>query len=124
MAYCRNKRKPLTISAMRLKDWRQLAKLTLQEVADGIGVPHAATVEKHEKGHTLPRPGLQAKYEDFTKGAVTAQDWIDQFRDAQANPPSRTPRIAICSLCDRRADQPEVDSCTERDCPVRVKEVG
>lgn len=75
---------------MRLKDWRALAGLTFAQVAEGIGASSPGTVEKHEKGFTTPEPDVQARYEDFTKGAVTPTDWIEQHRERKASPPQRS----------------------------------
>lgn len=74
---------------MQLRAFRDLSGHTLQQVADAIGVANAGTVEKHEKGYIHPSPDLQAKYLEFTKGAVTAQDW---FELSQQDPPPRRPR--------------------------------
>lgn len=77
---------------MRLKAWRALTGKTLQEIADGIGVANPGTIEKHEKGFQTPEPALQLKYAQYTEGAVTAQDWLEQFEETQADPPQRRAR--------------------------------
>lgn len=105
---------------MRLKAWRALKKLTLLEVADGIGAANPGVVEKHESGKRRPSADFQAKYHKFTEGAVTAQDWLDQHQEmkaARAGP-------AVCGRCDLRADDPQVRSCTAPDCGLREKEAA
>jgi transcriptional regulator with XRE-family HTH domain len=39
-------------------------------------------------------------------------------------PCDRADEVAICTLCDRRAEDPEVRSCTHADCPMAKQEAA
>jgi transcriptional regulator with XRE-family HTH domain len=56
--------------AKSLKDWRESAGLTQQQVAHGIGV-HVQYVSDIERGKRRPGTRVALRIRDFTDGAVT-----------------------------------------------------
>lgn len=61
---------------MDLKEYRKLKGLRLEDVAEALGFAGASAVAKHEKGMTMPSAEAIQKYAEFTKGAVTADDFV------------------------------------------------
>tara|TARA_R110000782_G_scaffold101058_2_gene187678 strand:+ start:84 stop:347 length:264 start_codon:yes stop_codon:yes gene_type:complete len=60
---------------MQLRSYRELAKLTLQQVADGVGLANPTVVRRHERGDAHPDATTIERYRAFTQGAVTERDW-------------------------------------------------
>lgn len=68
---------------MRLKDWRELKKLTQAHIAEMIGSTEAA-VSRHEVGLRLPTVPNQNRYFEISQGAITPADWVELWSDPEA----------------------------------------
>jgi len=68
-------------SIMQLKEYRQLTKLSYQGLADLLGLKHANEAMRYCKGIRFPRPDILIQIEDRTNKAVTANDFINMYRD-------------------------------------------
>lgn len=79
---------------MQMKAYRSLRKLTLQKVADATGQPHASSVRRHEEAMMFPRPEIVDRYRDFTQGAVTEADWMENWRARVDVPPTSLPEAS------------------------------
>lgn len=66
---------------MQLKEYRQLTKLSYQGLADLLGLKHANEAMRYCKGIRFPRPDILIQIEDRTNKAVTANDFINMYRD-------------------------------------------
>ncbi|QUT04026.1 helix-turn-helix transcriptional regulator [Sphingobium phenoxybenzoativorans] len=60
---------------MQLRAYRKLTGLTLDQVAEIVGVANASVVSRHERGVQRPETETVEKYRDLTDGAVTERDW-------------------------------------------------
>ena len=68
-------------SSMQLKEYRTLTKLSYQGLADLLGLKHANEAMRYCKGIRFPRPDILIQIEDRTNKAVTANDFINMYRD-------------------------------------------
>jgi len=68
-------------SSMQLKEYRTLTKLSYQGLADLLGLKHANEAMRYCKGIRFPRPDVLIQIEDRTNKAVTANDFINMYRD-------------------------------------------
>jgi len=68
-------------SYMQLKEYRTLTKLSYQGLADVLGLKHANEAMRYCKGIRFPRPDILIQIEDRTNKAVTANDFINMYRD-------------------------------------------
>ena len=66
---------------MQLKEYRTLTKLSYQGLADLLGLKHANEAMRYCKGIRFPRPDILIQIEDRTNKAVTANDFINMYRD-------------------------------------------
>lgn len=64
-----------------LTNYRKANKLSMQEVADAIGV-NASAIFRWENGERTPRLFHIRKIEEFTQGAVSAADFEPQDETA------------------------------------------
>lgn len=67
--------------SMQLKEYRTLTKLSYQGLADLLGLKHANEAMRYCKGIRFPRPDVLIQIEDRTNKAVTANDFINMYRD-------------------------------------------
>lgn len=74
------------------------------------------SVRHWARGDKMPRLQAQMRLAEATGGEVSPEKWLDASRNALAP--------ALCTLCERRTDDPAVDSCTATDCPCSVKEAA
>jgi len=68
-------------SYMQLKEYRTLTKLSYQGLADVLGLKHANEAMRYCKGIRFPRPDILIQIEDRTNKAVTANDFVNMYRD-------------------------------------------
>jgi len=68
-------------SSMQLKEYRTLTKLSYQGLADLLGLKHANEAMRYCKGIRFPRPDILIQIEDRTNKAVTANDFVNMYRD-------------------------------------------
>jgi len=68
-------------SSMQLKEYRTLTKLSYQGLADVLGLKHANEAMRYCKGIRFPRPDILIQIEDRTNKAVTANDFVNMYRD-------------------------------------------
>jgi len=69
-------------SSMQLKEYRTLTKLSYQGLADLLGLKHANEAMRYCKGIRFPRPDILIQIEDRTNKAVTANDFVNMYREA------------------------------------------
>lgn len=72
---------------MDFKSYRKLRGWTLADVATILNLGDAATVSRHETGRRFPEPELLERYIKLTNGEVTAEDFIEAFKDFQKRNP-------------------------------------
>jgi hypothetical protein len=70
---------------VQLLDYLELRSQTVSDFAAEIGM-RVDTVWRHAHGKRRPDAKTVRLYEEYTKGAVTANDWVD-LELAQASPP-------------------------------------
>lgn len=70
------------------------------------------TVNRIRNGKVRPTLDVAAEIEAKTGGAVPMQAWTDLAQ------------VAMCGVCERRADDPECDSCLRTDCGLHRKEAA
>jgi hypothetical protein len=61
---------------MQLLDYLDLKKQNVSQFADEVGLT-VSRVWRHANGKTRPDAQAIRLYEEHTKGAVTANDWVD-----------------------------------------------
>lgn len=71
--------------SMSLKDWREKAGLTQQQVAAGIGV-HVQYVSAIECGRRVPGMRVAMRIRDFTDGAVTLDAQVPAAKSSPERP--------------------------------------
>lgn len=74
---------------MKLDDWLKAQKLTSAEFARSSGIGNKQAVHKYRHGERFPTPENLRRIHDATKGAVTANDFMDQHAPAVAAPPPK-----------------------------------
>lgn len=98
---------------MQLRDWLAAKGLSIVDFAKKIDrTPEA--VRRYANGERIPDKTTMPAIAAETAGEVTANDF---FGIAQA-------AIALCTTCDRRADDPQVSACTQADCGLREREAA
>ena len=90
---------------MKLRDWRQSKKHTLQQMSDAFGLANASVYQRYESGmHRMDAPLVEAIV-TLTGGAVTAQDmhearleWLQARGRGGVSMPARLPDAggAVC----------------------------
>lgn len=65
----------MTLAAWRRRRQRAGETLTLQAIADAVGLKSPETVRRHLEGLLRPRADTIAAYRRLTKGAVDVADW-------------------------------------------------
>jgi hypothetical protein len=71
---------------MQPLDWLALSKKTITEVAADVEM-RVDTVWRHFHGKRQPGPREITVYDEYTKGAVTAQDWVELALRPKDQPP-------------------------------------
>ena len=69
------------MSRKKLKQWREEAGLTQQELADRLGV-HVQYVSAIERGARRPGMGVAVRIRDVTNGAISVEDLAPPPRKA------------------------------------------
>ena len=64
---------------MKFEEYRKLANLTYQELADKCKLNGSSDAIRYCKGSRYPRPQVIINIMNATKNAVTANDFVDQF---------------------------------------------
>jgi transcriptional regulator with XRE-family HTH domain len=85
---------------MTLKDWLAKNKMTDAEFARVSGIGQRALVHKYRHGRQFPAPENLRRIRTATKGAVTANDFLDQ--NATDSPPAPDLATPIASAPKRR----------------------
>jgi transcriptional regulator with XRE-family HTH domain len=65
---------------MRLRDWLKKKKMTPDQFAAGVGASRGGVL-KWISGERFPRPAHLAAVFNFTKGMVTANDFVQQISE-------------------------------------------
>jgi transcriptional regulator with XRE-family HTH domain len=73
---------------MTLKDWLAAHRMSDAEFARVSGIGQRALVQKYRHGRQFPGPENLRRIREATKGAVTADDFVDQH--AGPSPPFPT----------------------------------
>lgn len=74
---------------MELAEYRNRKGLTLEAIAQLVGMSNASAVRKHETGQVMPRPETIEAYRQITDGEVTAEDFVRvaiRYRNANRQP--------------------------------------
>lgn len=87
------------------------AKISDADFAAKIG-KHRSIVNKIRNGRLKPTLDVAADIETHTGGAVPMQAWTDLAP------------VTACGVCERRAEDPSITSCTRTDCGLRHKEAA
>ena len=66
---------------MRLKDWKELHKLSYTDLAEKLGVQNSMTIYRYCNMSRFPKPEMVNKIETVTKMAVTAQDFQNHYKE-------------------------------------------
>lgn len=104
---------PLTIAALRSE-----LGLSLEDFGERIGLLSKGNVSLIERGKMAPSLAVSLAIEKLSGGRIDAAALNDDVRAA------RTANVLMCGTCERRADQPEVQSCTASNCGLRQKEAA
>jgi len=64
---------------MQLKDYLELEQETAEQFAARVEVTKFA-VRKWVRGERIPRPSTIVRIKKATKGAVTAEDWMNGYQ--------------------------------------------
>ena len=67
---------------IKLRQWREANNLSMEEVAERLGVSGRMTIYRYERGR-VPEPDTLQKIIEITEGAVTADDWFEVPAHAQ-----------------------------------------
>ncbi|WP_162232715.1 helix-turn-helix domain-containing protein [Sphingomonas sanxanigenens] len=97
---------------MTLAEYLAQPGRTATELAQATGSA-VSTITRAARGEIIPSRDLMIKLFEATDGAVTPNDIFGIV--------SKAPKVEMCSLCERRTDDPCVNSCTAADCPNAVK---
>jgi transcriptional regulator with XRE-family HTH domain len=63
---------------MKLNDWLKAEKMTAAAFARTSGIGYRQLVHKYRHGERFPTPENLRRIREATKGAVTADDFVDQ----------------------------------------------
>lgn len=120
---------------------RAQAGLTLAQFAVAIGCSSKGRISEMENGKALPTVAQALAIEKLSAGRIDAADlnadvaaarqaiqrgaaqcWALTDAELAALPGSGFAdaddrRVILCAVCERRADDPAVQGCTELDCP-------
>lgn len=66
-----------------LRKYRREAKVSQADLAGALGVSQG-TISKIERGVALPSLNLAVGIEQFTRGTVPANSWVDDASDTDA----------------------------------------
>lgn len=105
-----------TLAGQKIEAWRmaqQPSPMTRLVLADSLGIK-PANLQKYERRGTTPdRRVVNLLVE---RGICEYADWFTLALTF--------PELPMCSLCQRRAQDPVVRSCTETDCPIQERRVA
>jgi len=76
---------------MTLKQWLAAQKMSDAEFARISGIGQRALIQKYRNGTLIPRADKLRLIRDATRGAVTADDFVDQRNGVSSNLPLLPP---------------------------------
>ena len=75
---------------MKLKDYMDLKKIAIEDAAAAIGVA-TSSFYRYVDGRRFPRPDRLKRITEWSKGAVTANDFLDFSEDDDDDDAPGTP---------------------------------
>lgn len=106
-------------STLSIADLRKELDLSLEAFGERIGLASKGNVSVIERDNRCS-PTVALAIEALSGGRINASDLNDVVAAARRPRPS----VALCGVCDLRADDPKVQSCTDTGCPLVGREAA